>query len=95
MNLKPLGANRTEIDLGDGRKVLFSYKTPVAYTQLTPEGREYYETETKWSRTTSKHIGQWMPREDSIKKPQEWFDTLIEVVQRESVTCRENHNEVR
>ncbi len=78
MNLKPLGANRTELDFNDGRKLLFSYQTPVAYTELTPEGRVYHETEQKWSRTTLKHISQWMPRENSIKHPQTWFDDLAD-----------------
>jgi methylglyoxal synthase len=77
MKLTPLGANRNEVDLGNGLKVLFSYKTPVAYSQSTPEGLVRYKTSTKWSRTTSKHITQWFHEYDG-EVSQESIDDLID-----------------
>lgn len=57
MNLKRLGANVTEMDMGDGVFVLWSYETPVAYCR---DG-VYYRT-TKWySSTTSRHLNAWCP----------------------------------
>ena len=72
MNLKPLGSNKTQLDLSDGTSVLFSYKTPVA--AFVP-GVGYVKTEKKWSVTTSKHISQWCGQ--CPTRPQEFFDSLI------------------
>lgn len=77
MNLKPLGNNVTELSLKDGIKVLFSYSTPVAVRALTPSGMEYYVTDVFYSRTTIKHINDWIPKEDRIEKPQTWFNELV------------------
>lgn len=77
MNLNPIKANMTEIDLGNGRRVLFSYKTPVAMRELTSCGMEYHVTNKYWSRTTSKHINAWMPKDDRIEHDQEYFDNLL------------------
>jgi len=65
MNLNPIKANMTEIAFGDeyDTRVLFSYRTPVAYTQLTPEGKLYFAVDHFYSRTTSKHINSWIPKE--------------------------------
>ncbi len=56
MNLKPIKANMNEIEAGD-LTVLFSYKTPVAYHRA---GVGYAKTNKYWSRTTSRHINQWL-----------------------------------
>lgn len=80
MNLNPIKANMTELDLGNGTKVLFSYRTPVAARVLIESGMEYYATEYKWSNTTTRHINSWMPKEDRELKPQEFFDNLIKEV---------------
>ena len=53
MKLNPVGSNQTEVELGNGITVLFSYKTPVA--AFVP-GQGALCTRTKYSRTTSKHI---------------------------------------
>lgn len=77
MNLTPIKANMTELDLDNGIKVLFSYKTPVAYTINSPEGRSFYHTEKKWSRTTTRHIRTWLPIEDSMALPQEKIEEFV------------------
>lgn len=59
MKLIPIAANQTELEIGKGVVVFFSYKTPVA--AFIP-GTGYLRTNHKWSRTTSKHINQWLRR---------------------------------
>lgn len=81
MNLKPLGTNKTELDLGEGRKLLFSYETPVAYTFNTSAGRVFWITNKFYSRTTTRHINSWLPRADAIEVPQEQIDSMMEVQQ--------------
>lgn len=56
MNLRPIKANMNEIEVGN-YTVLFSYKTPVAYHEA---GVGYAKTNKFWSRTTSRHISQWL-----------------------------------
>ena len=56
ISLKLLGANKTEIDLGNGTRVLFSYETPVA---MIRDGRAFV-TNQFYSVTTSKHINGWI-----------------------------------
>lgn len=57
MNLTPLAANMTEVETGKYR-VLFSYKTPVAYKILGLS--VFYKTNKYWSRTTTRHISKWL-----------------------------------
>ena len=81
MNLTPIKANMTELELTNGILILFSYKTPVALVE--PDGY-FYRTSKFWSRTTSRHINQWFKQWDAeirpIEKPQEFFDTFIKGV---------------
>lgn len=67
----------TELILGDGSRVLFSYKTPVAHYKPSEFLRK---TSHKWSKTTSKHINQWDIAKWSdmhySEMPQEYFDNI-------------------
>jgi hypothetical protein len=74
MQLTVIGSNQTQIETEDFR-VLFSYNTPVAC--LDRKTGERFKTETKWSRTTSKHINQWFTDANVETKPQEFFDNLL------------------
>ncbi len=57
MQLTPIAANQTQLNLNDGTEVFFSYKTPVAaYCPL----RGYIRTAKYWSVTTSRHINKWL-----------------------------------
>ena len=58
MKLKQLGSNKTVVSYDNGLEVFFSYETPVA--AYCPN-RGYIKTKTNYSRTTSKHINQWLP----------------------------------
>lgn len=62
MNLRPIKANMTELDLNNGETlVLFSYKTPVASRYVAPSGKtRLIKTEKFWSVTTSRHINTWV-----------------------------------
>jgi hypothetical protein len=76
MNLKPIAANQTEVELENGTTVFFSYKTPVA---AHIQGEGFVKTEKYWSRTTSKHIGQFVARNGgrtADTRPQSFFDAL-------------------
>jgi hypothetical protein len=74
MKLYPLGANMTEIEIGN-KSVLFSYKTPVA---VHIEGMGYVVTEKHWSTTTSRHINKFLGGFKPYKtESQEYFDNLI------------------
>jgi hypothetical protein len=79
MNLNPIKANMTELDLGNGLQVLFSYRTPVAaYDWREGAGNgKHYRTSKKWSNTTTRHINNWLAGHVAEEKPQEFFDSLI------------------
>lgn len=57
MKLRNIGSNQTELTLANGYVVLFSYETPVAACR--PMGG-FIRTSEYYSRTTSKHINQWL-----------------------------------
>jgi len=50
-----LGANMVVVTIR-GVEILFSYNTPVAGF----DGKQHFRTETKFSKTTSKHINQYL-----------------------------------
>lgn len=76
MNLKPLGANKTELEIGN-RKILFSYQTPVAFSELTSEGKMFYRTDINYSRTTNKHINSWLPKDQAVIVEQRVIDDIV------------------
>ena len=73
MKLMNIGSNQTQIEIGQGVFVLFSYKTPVA--AFIP-GQGYIRTNHKWSRTTSKHINKWLG-DKATEVDQSVLDTLV------------------
>lgn len=72
MKLKPIKQNMTVVTIDDATDVLFSYETPVA----ARIGDIYYKTDHKWSRTTSRHISQYLNGSLGVVRPQEFFDRL-------------------
>ena len=74
MTLHPIASNMTELRI-ENTVILFSYKTPVACC-IYPN-MEYFKTDCRWSRTTSKHINKWLNSNTAIEKPQEYFDELV------------------
>jgi hypothetical protein len=78
MKLYPLGNNKTQVTLNNGTAILFSYMTPVA--ACLSNGGGFIYTSHKWSKTTTKHISQWMGTNKmaiAAEKPQEYFDNLV------------------
>ena len=73
MKLTPIRANMTELELSNGVRVLFSYQTPVAIQNDSG----YMRTSKSWSKTTSRHINQWIGGQDAKQMPQEFFDGLV------------------
>ncbi len=81
MNLTPIKANMTELRIlrnNEVVRILFSYQTPVA---LQSQSLGLMKTSQKWSRTTSKHITQWINEMHGGMVPremgQEYFDTFM------------------
>ena len=76
--IKQLGANKCEVHLSDGVTILFvSYETVVA-ARLS--NWDYVRTSTNHSRTTQKHITQWLEGVKAEKKEQSFFDELLPLV---------------
>ena len=74
MKLTPIKNNMTEIELSNGTKVLFSYKTPVACHHYNGKT---YRTAKFWSKTTSRHINQWLDGLDAEQIEQGFLDNLV------------------
>ena len=76
MRIRSLGANKTLLTLKNGVQVFLSYETPVA---ARLENFEYVRTNQSWSRTTSKHISQWLEGVKARTVEQSYLDELLEV----------------
>jgi hypothetical protein len=67
MKILPIKANMTEVNT-DRYRILVSYQTPVAY--FDRQLNQYHKTSKNWSRTTSRHITQWV---NHLSELVEWF----------------------
>ena len=74
MQLTPIAANQTQLNLNDGTQVFFSYRTPVA---AKLPNYDYIRTATKWSRTTTRHINKWLEGVTAKVVKQEELDNLV------------------
>ena len=74
MKLKSLGANKTLLSLPNGSQVFISYETPVA---ARLESGSYVRTKYNHSRTTQKHITQWLGKIEAQKVEQSFLDNLM------------------
>ena len=70
MILRQLGSNMTELSFNNGATNFFSYETPVA--GFTPKVG-HFRTETYYSRTTSKHINQYMKHAPNVRTVDDSF----------------------
>ena len=73
MKLQQLGSNQTKIVYNNGDEIFFSYDTPVA--GCVSFG--YFQTEEKFSRTTSKHIKSYIDGNNSLKISQSEVQALL------------------
>ena len=74
MKLKSLGANKTLLSLPDGSQVFISYETPVA---AKLKSGSYVRTSYNHSRTTQKHITQWLGKVKAQSVEQSFLDNLM------------------
>ena len=61
MQIKATRSNQTEITFDNGYTVLFSYRTPVLAHR---DGETPIVTAHRYSVTTTRHINQWLERND-------------------------------
>lgn len=73
MKVKTIGSNMTEIET-ENYRILVSYQTPVA---ACCRSYVFYKTSQKFSKTTNRHIREWLNGKSAIEKPQEFFDSLL------------------
>ena len=78
VKLKQIGSNMTVLTLNSGTDVLFSYETPVAGHW----GMGYFETDTKFSKTTSRHINKYLDGETAEVLPQKEIEDLVALLKR-------------
>ena len=76
MKIKRLGANKTLLALPSGSEAFYSYDTPVAYQM---HSGELFKTEEYYSRTTSKHITQYLNGREAETVPQSFINQLVGV----------------
>ena len=74
MQLTPIAANQTQLNLNDGTEVFFSYRTPVA---AKLPNYDYIRTATKWSTTTTRHINKWLEGVIAETVDQSVLDNLV------------------
>ena len=80
MKLVAINKNQNLVELRGGVVILFSYQTPVA--GFSPD-IGYFRTEEFHSTTTSRHINNWLEREDAEHVetvPQEQLDEVMSLV---------------
>ena len=72
MKIKSIGKNQTILTIGNN-EIFFSYETPVAGNI---DGK-FYQTNTKWSATTTRHINKYLDGTEAKLMDQGFFDNLI------------------
>ena len=77
MKLKSLGANKTLLSFPNGSEVFISYETPVAAKLERESGSYYVRTSYNHSRTTQRHITQWLGKNDCQLVNQSFLDNLM------------------
>lgn len=80
--IHPIKANMTEVTIGPVT-ILFSYTTPVAYK--LPNVETIYMADKFYSRTTSKHIGEWtkqwgLDNDNIVAVPESDFQNIVEAI---------------
>ena len=75
MILRQIGSNQTELSLTNGNSIFFSYETPVAGYH-SEDG--FFRTSTYYSKTTSRHINQYLRDVDDVKEvPDQYIVDLV------------------
>ena len=75
MKIKGLGASKTILALPSGSEIFYSYDTPVA----CKVSGEFYKTNEYYSRTTSKHITQYLNGRNAEEVEQSFINQIVGV----------------
>ena len=73
MRIKKLGASKTLLQFPN-HEIFISYETPVA---ARLKNGDYIRTKTNWSRTTQRHISQWLSGVQAELVEQSVLDNLL------------------
>ena len=73
MKIKRLGASKTILALPSGSEIFYSYDTPVA-AQVSGE---LFRTKEFYSRTTSKHITEYLNGRNAKKVEQSFINQIV------------------
>tara|TARA_R100000995_G_scaffold47848_1_gene22751 strand:- start:383 stop:610 length:228 start_codon:yes stop_codon:yes gene_type:complete len=73
MKIKKLGASKTLLSFPD-KEIFISYETPVA---ARFSNGDCIKTKTNWSKTTQKHITQWLSGLKAKSVDQSVLDNLL------------------
>ena len=75
MKLERLGNSKSLLTLASGSEIFYSYDTPVA-AQVSGE---FYKTNEYYSRTTSKHITQYLNGREAEEVEQSFINQIVGV----------------
>ena len=75
MKLERLGTSKSLLTLSSGSEIFYSYNTPVA----AKVSGEFYKTKEYYSKTTCKHITQYLNGRKAEAVPQSMIDQLVGV----------------
>ena len=73
MKIKRLGASKTLLALPSGSEIFYSYNTPVA----CKVSGDLYRTKEYYSRTTSKHISQYLNGRNAEEVEQSFINQIV------------------
>ena len=73
MKIKRLGASKTILALSSGSEIFYSYNTPVA----AKVSGDLYRTKEYYSRTTSKHISQYLNGRNAEEVEQSFINQIV------------------
>ena len=73
MKLERLGNSKSLLTLSSGSEIFYSYNTPVA----AQVAGELYKTKEYFSRTTSKHITQYLNGRKAEKVEQSFIQQIV------------------
>jgi hypothetical protein len=73
MKLEKIGVSKTLLTLSSGSEIFYSYNTPVA----AQVAGDFYKTKEYYSKTTSKHISQYLNGRDAEEVEQSFINQIV------------------
>ena len=78
MKLRQIGPNVSEVTHADGTRALFSYGVLVAAWIIDDAGSGPVKSGTFFSKTTSRHVSQWLNGAQARPVPHDELTKLVE-----------------